>query len=188
VTTRFDNIADPASVQGLRYPEFPVRQLARGVGTRFQIGFARLTMRLLPEFKDVVLEASNNGLRLLAASETALALPEEILRQLYGKDVQFSEPEVRFARGPKVHEPIMSVRAAVSRPYTEPVLHELINRKAEIAEVDWLAPIPTIRAKAPLRELLGFHKALARTAEGKAELHMWLSHYAPMPPGPERAA
>lgn len=40
------------------YRDYPLEQLARSISTRFQMGFARMTMHLLPEFKEVVLEPS----------------------------------------------------------------------------------------------------------------------------------
>ena len=82
----------------------------------------------------------------------------------------------------------MWVRARVPSDYTEEVIHDLIGRGAEIEEIDWSAPIPTVRAKAALRQLLGYPKALATQTNGAAELHMWLSHYSPVPPEPGRAA
>ena len=82
----------------------------------------------------------------------------------------------------------MWVRAAVPRERAEPVVHDLIGRQAEIEEVDWIAPSPVVVARAPLRELLGYPAALDALCEGNAELEMWLSHYAPVPPGPGKAA
>ena len=168
--------------------EYPVEQLARSGSTRFQMGFARMTMHLVPEFKEAVLEASPRGLKIFAANEPALAVPVEVIRQIHADDVEIGDPQVRLHYGDVVHEPIMWVRAGAPRRHTEKVIHDLIGRKAEIEEVDWLAPQPVVTAKAPLRELLGYQRALAALCENTAELRMWLSHYAPVPPGPGRAA
>jgi hypothetical protein len=188
VTTRFDSTAACAPAQHLRYPDYPIEQLARSKSTRFQMGFARMTVHLLPGLKDVVLEPTEDGLRILGATEMAFGRPEEVIRQMHGDDVQISGLEVRLIYGQPVQEPVMWVRAAVPRRYTEPALHDLIIRSARIEEVDWLAPAPLIRANAPLRRLLGFPKALAEISDGKAELLMGLSHYAPVPPEPGKAA
>jgi hypothetical protein len=188
VITRCDISPAQGQALTLTHPEYPVAQLACCKSTRFQRGFARMTMHLLPYFRDAVLEASDKGLMIFAASELALALPTEVLRQIYADDVRLEEPMVRLFYGDAVEEPIMWVRTAVPRPSAEPVVHDLLDRSAEIEEVDWLAPSPIVRAKAPLRELLGYPAALSALCEGKAELEMWLSHYAPVPPRPDKVA
>jgi hypothetical protein len=170
------------------YNEYPIEQLARSATTRFQMGFARMTMHLLPEFKEVVLEPSEQGLNILATNETALAVPGEVIRQIHAEDVKFDAPQVRLLYGEVVQEPIMWVGAGVARTYTELVIQDLITRGAEIEEVDWIAARPVIRAKAPLRQLLGYPQALAALSKDTAELRMWLSHYAPVPPEPGKAA
>ena len=57
--------------------DYPIEQLARSARSRFQMGFARMTMHLLPEFKDIVLEPGAKGLKILGAPhETVDADPE----------------------------------------------------------------------------------------------------------------
>ena len=53
------------------YYEYPIEQFARSARTQFQLGFARMTMKLMPDFDDVVLEPSAQGLKILGASEMA---------------------------------------------------------------------------------------------------------------------
>src|SRR5688572_31692637 len=89
------------------YDEYPIEQLARSTSTRFQMGFARMTMHLLPEFKEVVLEPSEQGLKILAPNEEALAPPREVIRQIHTEDVKIEEPQVRLLYGDVVQEPIM---------------------------------------------------------------------------------
>lgn len=168
--------------------EYPIQMLARSLGTRFQMGFARMTMHLAPAMKGVAFEASNDGLHILAESEMELALPGEVIRQIHGEEVEFGVPQVRYLHRGTLQEPVMWVRAAVPWAHTEPTLHDLITRDALIDEVDWTACRPTIRARAPLRALLGYPAALEAATQGTAELRMWLSHYAPVPPGPGKAA
>ncbi len=185
MSTRFD--APPAVPPGARI-EYPIELLARSRSTRFQMGFARMTMHLAPALKDVAFEASDEGLRILAASEMELALPGEVVRQIHGDDVELGVPQVRYLPGEPLQEPVMWARVTVLRQHTEPALHDLITRSAVIDEVDWSACRPTIRARAPLRALLGYPKALAVLTRGTADLSMWLSHYAPVPPDPGKAA
>lgn len=170
------------------YHNYPLEQLARSTSTRFQIGFARMTMHLLPEFDDVVPEPSEQGLKLLAFNEEALAPARDVIRQIHPDDVMIEEPQVRLLYGDVVQEPIMWVRACSMRSFTEAVIHDLIRRGAEIEEVDWGAALPVVRARAPLRQLLGYAQGLAALSADTAELHTWLSHYAPLPPEPGKAA
>ena len=170
------------------YHEYPIEQLARSTGTRFQMGFARMTMHLLPEFKEAALEPSERGLKILATNEAALALPGEVIRQIHAEEVEIEEPQVRLLYGDVVQEPIMWVRAGTGGNYTEAVIQDFVTRGAEIEEVDWVAPLPVVRARAALRQLLGYAQTLAALSRNTAELRMWLSHYAPLPPGPEKAA
>jgi translation elongation factor EF-G len=135
-----------------------------------------------------MLEPSADGLKILATNEAALALPGDLIRQIHAEDVKIGEPQVRLLYGEVVQEPVMWVRAATARTHTEAVIQDLVTRGCEIEEVDWFAPLPVVRAKAPLRQLLGYPQALAALSHGTADLRMWLSHYAPLPPDPEKAA
>lgn len=187
--TRFDPGAVRTNAACARgHAEYPVEQLVRSRSTRFQRGFARMSMHLAPPLRDVLLEADDDGLHILAANELALALPCEVVRQMHAGDVDIGAPQVRFLDGATLQEPVMGLRAAVPQPQTEAALHELIARGACIDEVDWCARKPTIRAWAPLRLLLGYPKALLVLTQNQAELSMWLMHYAPMPPEPGKAS
>ena len=174
--------------RGLIHSDYPIEQLASSKSTRFQRGFARMAMHLIPDARDATLESSDAGLKILAASEHALAMPAAVLRRIYADDLHLHEPTVRFRYGETLEEPIMWVRAVVPAPKAELVVHDLIRRGAEIEEVDWLPPWPVICAKASLRKLLGYPVALCALCQGKAELEMRLSHYAPVPPEPGKAA
>ena len=44
-----------------RHAPYPIEQLARSAHTQFQIGFAKMTMRLMPAFDDVALEPTAEG-------------------------------------------------------------------------------------------------------------------------------
>jgi len=166
------------------YYDYPIEQLARSAKSRFQMGFARMTMHLLPEFEDIVLEPSAQGLKILGANEIALAMPGEIIRQIHADEVELREPRVRLLYDTSVREPVMWVRTSVPHKYAEPAIQDLVARAAEIEEVEWVLSHPVVRAKAPLRLLLGYPQALATLSQNTAELRMWLSHYAPVPPAP----
>ena len=170
------------------YYDYPIEQLARSAKTRFQMGFARMTMHLMPRLDDVVLAPSAEGLKILAASEVALTVPAEVIRQIHADEVQIDTPRVRLFYDDGVREPVMWVRAAVPYDCAEAVVQELVRRGTRIEEVDWMRAQTVIRGRARLQALLGYPHALATLTNGAAELHMWLSHYAPVPPEPGAAA
>ena len=178
----------PVAAENRMYYEYPIEQLAQSSRTRFQMGFARMTVHLMPRLDDVVLEPSADGLKILGVSEIALMLPGEVIRQIHADEVRLGTPTVRLLYESVVREPVMWVRAAVPYGYAEAVVQELVGRGARIEEVDWLLTRPVVRAKAPLRVLLGYPQTLATLTAGAAELHMWLSHYEPVPPEPGAAA
>jgi predicted membrane GTPase involved in stress response len=147
-----------------------------------------MTMHLMPDMKDVALEATREGLRILGTSEIALAKPGDVIRQIHADDVRIGKPAVRLLYDGTVREPVMWIRTAVPYDNAETIVQELIGRGATIEEVDWLPTQPVVRARAPLRLLLGYPQTLDTLSGGKAELDMWLSHYDRVPPEPGAAA
>lgn len=86
----------------MRYPDLPIEQLARRLDTRFQFGFAAEARNLVPEAEDFVLAPSPRGLPVLGRNEQCLAMPAEVLREVYGERVALS-PLSHYAlvtRGP----------------------------------------------------------------------------------------
>jgi predicted membrane GTPase involved in stress response len=156
---------------------YPVEQIARHVRTRFQIGFARLTTRMLPDLDDVAYEASGEGLRILGASELALKTPGEIVRQIHGDDVVLEAPRVRLAYRGRACEPVMGMRASVSEAHAPRVVQDLLDRGASIEEIAFAHGRCTVRALGRLRLLLGFPDALMHLSDDTSDLVMWLSHY-----------
>jgi hypothetical protein len=167
------------------YYEYPIEQLAQSARTRFQMGFARMTMHLMPKFDDILLEPSEQGLMIFGTSEMALLSPGEVIRQIHVDEVKLEEPRVRLLHGTDVREPVMWVHACVGHRYAEAVVQELITRDAAIESVDWVLSKPSILAKAPLRCLLGYPQTLVKLSQDTADLKMWLSHYAVVPSGPD---
>jgi predicted membrane GTPase involved in stress response len=166
--------------------QFPIEQLASSLQTRFQTGFARMATYLLPELEDVVYEATPQGLRILAGDECALAAPAEILRQVYGEQLRLGAPRVRFVcEAGAMCEPVMNLRVSVPAAADGPVVDDLRAREAVVQEIDRQRSRTIVRAQAPLRRLLGYHQSLGTLANNTAEAWTWLSHYAPVPDGPD---
>ncbi|MGQ0749804.1 MAG: hypothetical protein ACT4PS_04650 [Betaproteobacteria bacterium] len=164
---------------------YPIEQLARSARTRFQGGFAHMTMQLLPAFEGAALEPTAQGLKILGINEMALVAPREFIRRTHEHDVRLDEPRVReLCYGGKLREPVMCVRVSIDSTHAEAATRDLIARESSIDSVDWLHDPVVIRALAPLRNLLGYPDALADLSMRTADLKMWLSHYAPMAWGP----
>jgi predicted membrane GTPase involved in stress response len=169
--------------------EYPIEQLARSTETRFQLGFAKMVAYCLPSFDDAALQPTVGGLQILGANEMALDAPREMIRKLHQADVALQEPRVRLLRRDgDLHEPVMCVRACVHGGAVEGAIHELVRRGAAIESVNWLHAPVVVRASGRLRDLLGYPAEFAALSNGCGDLKMWLSHYAPVPPGPEDLA
>jgi predicted membrane GTPase involved in stress response len=163
---------------------YPIEQLARSTRPRFQGGFARMMVQLMPAFQDATIQATVQGLKILGVNEMALAEPREFLRHIHADDVQLGEPKVRaLSYGRELHEPVMCARASVDSAHTEAVIHELLAREATIESVDWLHNPVVIRAEAPLRKVIGYPDVFTQSTQSTADLKMWLSHYARVVPG-----
>jgi predicted membrane GTPase involved in stress response len=159
------------------YDEFPIEQVARSVRSRFQRGFARLTMHMLPDFDDAAYEPSIEGLRILGTSEIALRVPVEIVRQIHGGDVAVEPPRVRLSYHGRVCEPVMGLRITLDGERVQRVVDDLLARGAALDEVDRRHGRTTLRATGRLRTLLGYPEALACLAGDACDLVMWLCHY-----------
>jgi elongation factor G-like protein len=165
---------------------YPIEQLARSVRTRFQSGFAHMTMQLMPVFEGAALEPATQGLRILGINEMALAAPRDFIRRIHEHQVRLDEPRVRDVRyGQELREPVMCIRVSIDAAHAEAAIHDLVTRNSSIDCVNWLHDPVVIQAKAPLRTLLGYPDTLAHLSQRTADLKMWLSHYAPMTWGPD---
>lgn len=160
---------------------YPIEQVARSAGTRFQTGFAHMTMQRMPAFEGTALEPEAQGLRILGINEMALVAPRDFIRRIHQHKVRLEQPRVRSLRyGQELREPVMCIRVSIDATYAEAAIHDLVARRSSIDCVNWLHDPVVIHAQAPLRALLGYPDALRQLSESTADLKMWLSHYAPV--------
>jgi len=120
----------------------PIEQLVQRVGTAFQFGFATEAKELLPEGEEFLLNASHRGLHVLARNEEALALPRDVLLDVYGPSLRIDAPRVRLIEGVQVQEPIVHVRISLPTQYRESVKRAMRRR------------VRGVRASDPLRAAL----------------------------------
>jgi predicted membrane GTPase involved in stress response len=171
------------------YLDLPIEQLLRRKDTRFQFGFATEAKDLVPERDEFLLSASNKGLHVLARNEESLALPVEVLRDVYGPRLEVQPPRVRLIEGVQVQEPIMHVRVSLESRHLPPVKQALAARSAQLTEEYARASYCVLRYEAPLADLLGLSSELDRLTDGGAKYWVALSHYALVSrdPGPRAA-
>jgi translation elongation factor EF-G len=111
------------------------------------------------------------------------------VREWYGSNVAIGPPRVRYQLGEVVREPVMSLVIRAPKQFAIAVKNDLLRRGAEAVNLAMYPAGFIARAQATQAELLGYPAWLAELCGGRAELHLWLSHYAPVDqgPGPEAA-
>lgn len=171
------------------YLDHPIEQLVRRKDTRFQFGFATQAKELVPARDEFLLSASDQGLRVLARNEQSLALPVEVLRDVYGPNLEVQPPQVRLIEGFEVQEPVMHVRISLEVRHLAAVKQALAARGATLNEEYKRSVYCVLRYEAPLASLLGLPAELDKLAGSLAKHWIVLSHYALVPgdPGPKAA-
>jgi len=157
--------------------QLPLERLARHRGSRPQLDFAREALLALHESDDARYEATERGLEMYAAHEEALAQPVAVLHDRFGDLVDIRPPRVRCLPGHPLQQPVMALRVIVRREHSLAAIHELRARNARIEEECQRGRTVIIRARAPLRDLLGLGERLATLTGGTAQHAMRLSHY-----------
>jgi hypothetical protein len=167
---------------------FPIEQLAKHAGHRFQLAFAAEAAGLLTSLYSLKAQPSGSGLLMLADNEGRLEQARGILHDHYGADVRTQEPRVRYIGADELQEPIMRLSLTVQLEHMAEVQRDLKTRGADIPIVDVEPAWCAIEATAPLTALLGYSRTLSSLSGGIGRHYMALSHYAPVPPDPGGAA
>jgi hypothetical protein len=150
--------------------------------------FVMEAREIVPASEDYRLEPAKNGLRIHAASETALETPVGRLREAYGDDLLLMPVRVKYRRHDNVdYAPVMFVRTQVRAGAQPFVRSSLRARGAEILEEDIQGRTVVTRAVASLSRLLGFPASLGKIAGDDSRHWIWLSHYAPIDSGGDAA-
>lgn len=159
--------------------QLPLERMARHRGRPSQLDFAREALGSLDETDDSRFEPTARGLAMFAANEDALERPVAVLQQRYGDAVDIRPPRVRCLPGHPLQQPVMALRVMARREHSLAILQELRQRNARIEEECRRGRTVVVRARAPLRDLLGLGGRLAALSGGTAQYAMRLSHYAP---------
>ena len=166
------------------YLHLPIEQVARRTDTRFQIGFATEAKELFPDNDEYLIAGSRAGLHILGKNEEALAMPLEILREVYGPRIAVEEPRVRLIGDVQVQEPVMHVRISLEKRFAGAVKRAMRQRAAALEEEYARETFCVLRYEAPLARLLGLPAQLAELAGGRAKHWTALSYYAIVTGGP----
>ncbi|HNQ04858.1 MAG TPA: hypothetical protein PKH69_09615 [Thiobacillaceae bacterium] len=166
--------------------EFPVEQLVRHTGHPFQQGFARQASGLIPASETYGLQPDPSGLLIQATDEETLTGPLAILRDVYGARLHLEPPRPRllFLDGHWC-EPVMVVRVRVRDRHLLSVRQDLLARGARLEEEDAQSDGVVLRARARLRDLLGYGRDFAVLTGSSGNHWIWLDSYLPVhdPPG-----
>jgi hypothetical protein len=146
---------------------------------RVQLAFAQRALGLLPQRRDCRFEASAAGIVIRGETESALAGPTELLREVYGEQIAIGPLTIRYRQGAALEEPHMGVRVLCTAQDFPAVRQDLLARGAKLLDEEVAKSIGVVRATAPLAKLLGYSRHLADLTAGTAREVMWLDHYAP---------
>ena len=78
---------------------FPIECECSYSTERFNLAFARKAMEVLQPAKELALEPSARGLKLLAETEIALERPLAVLKDVYGDEIRVGPLTVRYQIG-----------------------------------------------------------------------------------------
>jgi Elongation factor G C-terminus len=165
---------------------YPIERRCTHRAERFQLGFAREALQMLPHGEETAFEAGPQGLLILAETEMALERPVRRLTEVYGDMVHIGPPTVRYRHGALTEEPHMGLRVLCAPEHYEIIREDLRARRAAILDAEVNRQFGIVRARAPLATLLGYPGRLTHLTSGRVQLVMWLSHYEALenpPPG-----
>jgi hypothetical protein len=155
---------------------------------RFQLTFAKQALEILTARPDCSFDAGNSGLIIRGETEAALSRPVEILKSAFAEDLLVGELTIRYRNGAVMEEPHMGLRVSGPPSRMDAIRRDLDARGATILSVENERYFSVIRATSPLVLVLGYTEWLAKESGGKADVVMWLSHYAPVHSKPPPSA
>jgi len=166
--------------QGVQNPTLTLERVCAHRNETRQLVFARDAMDLLPPYPSTAYEATEAGLLILAETEFAMSQPVQLLQQVYGGDIAFSEPRVRYRTGRTLEEPYMGLRVMAPPDCVGAVVDDLRRRGATSLTKVSSRHTCEVRAIAPLGMLLGYGRELSILTRGRAQCTMWFRCYAPV--------
>ena len=159
---------------------FPLQRVCSRRSARAQLAFAQEALEILTARSDVSFDAGNSGLIIRGETEDAVSRPIEILKSAFAEDLQVGELTIRYRKGAVMEEPHMGLRISSPPCLMDEIRKDLDARGARTLSVENERHFSVVRATAPLVLVLGYTEWLNKQFGGKADVVMWLSHYAPV--------
>jgi hypothetical protein len=179
VSTRY--ALSPASDRDAEaYRGFPLQRLCTLRDSANQAEFARDASTVIVPGETAQLQATDEGLLMLAQNQVAQGRLIGLLQAVYGDLVDFGPIEIRYRDQEGVRtEPHMALKVECRTDRLAAVIEDLSCREAFVTDQQCNGSRSTLRATAPLALLLGYPTLLVRM-DASATLTSWLAFYARM--------
>ncbi|MGH8801464.1 MAG: hypothetical protein ACREX6_04115 [Casimicrobiaceae bacterium] len=165
----------------LMHPECPIEQAVTSANFQVREALLREIWRRTPAHEyGTLLIAHPDRLRVLARTEALLRPAIDALADRYQREVDIHPPQVRYALGPPVLEPYMTLLLSGTIASLSQVQRDLNRRRAHVARIDHDDGRFTLEAEAPLAALLGYADWLEKSTFGEVDSNLWLSRYLPI--------
>jgi hypothetical protein len=165
----------------LLHPECPIEQAVTSSDPQVQDSLLREIWRRAPaRERGALLIAQPDRLRVLARTEAMLRPVIDALVDRHGDGIVVHAPQVRYALGPPVLEPYMTLLLAGPAAPLARIERDLNRRRARVSRLDHDDGRFTLEAEAPLAALLGYADWLDEASSGTVESSLWLSRYLPI--------
>ena len=165
----------------LLHPECPIEQAITSADPIVQESLLREIWRRTPAYEDgVLLIAQPDRLRVLARTEALLRPAIDALTDRHGTAIVVHAPQVRYALGPPVLEPYMTLLLAGDADWLPQVQRDLHRRRARPERLGQNDGRFTLEVEAPLAALLGYADWIDQASNGMIDAGLWLSRYLPI--------
>lgn len=173
----------------LLHPECPIEQAVTSADAMVQESLLREIWRRTPAHEyGTLLIAQPDRLRVLARTEALLRPAIDALVDRHRPAIVVHTPQVRYALGPPVLEPYMTLLLAGTVEPLARIQRDLNRRRARVSRLEHADGRFTLEAEAPLAALLGYADWLEEAAGGDVDATLWLSRYLPIDDdGPDAA-
>lgn len=125
-----------------------------------------------------------SGGQVLARDGLSLAEAQGVLRNAYGRSIDFEPPTVHRVidhATRTILEPVMFLRIDAPRAYKQELLQMLVQRSAKASEIAPERDRVVVRTEAPLAHLIGLEQQVLEGTDGAAQIVCRLSRYSPAP-------
>jgi hypothetical protein len=171
----------------LMHPECPIEQTLRGRTPQVREALLEEAWRRRPPGSHTLYVGDHRGLRILARSESSLALATAELAVRYGEALIVEPPMVRYVHGSPVLEPWMSVTVNAPPRCRDAVERDFVERRGDVRRLTELSEAFVMEGEAPLADLLGYEDWLADCTDNDGFTAAQLSRYVPIDQGPRAA-